>query len=77
MTAARERAEGIPGGWRCPTLQQYPIPALHTSTSKKRNTVPTTFPLSFLFFLFISRHMSVSLWFVFSGGSPRRRCRSF
>lgn len=45
MTAARERTEG----WRCPTLQQYRIPALHTSTSKNRNTVTTTFPLSFFF----------------------------
>lgn len=54
MTAARERTEGIPGGWRCPTLQQYRIPALHTSTSKNRNTVTTTFPLSFLvFFVYI------------------------
>lgn len=51
MTAARERTEGIPGGWRCPTLQQYRIPALHTSTSKNRNTVTTTFPLSFFFFV--------------------------
>lgn len=50
MTAARERTEGIPGGWRCPTLQQYRIPALHTSTSKNRNTVTTTFPLSLFFF---------------------------